>query len=517
MMLKRILYLVCSLLLTQAISSYAAAPGQELLLFYSNDVRGETEPCGCQPNQLGGLSRKAFQFHTIAKDEAKPHLTLDAGELLFKAEAIRSGLATQDTMAAETIVKAYSRMGYQAVAIGSRDLSAGIEFLRTVSHGATFSWLSANLVDQKTRQPIFPASIRLQAGAIQATVIALTGPAELPAGERATILPWDQVLPGLLKQTAEAKDLIILLSNLPAAENERIAKGSNAIHLIIQSGDNAGTISSEPVNNTVLVNTATLGKEIGIMAINWQPGNRWGAPRAELLASKRAAMDGLQWQLSKYQKDPDPIAALQGQPERLKAYQLLLGREQELQAEIAALDQEVAAKGTVDEPSSFRNRLLTMVDSLPTEPDILALSDQLVRAINRMGQEQAKQPVKEDPRYLGAQACGPCHAAELAAWQRTKHAGAYTTLSEKKQQFNSNCLPCHVTGVGMEHREASLTVAANRRGVSCEACHGPGHLHAKDPKANPLTGRPEVSVCQGCHAPPHDISFDYGERIKRVH
>lgn len=516
-MMKRLLSFLCFLLLTQAVSCYAALPGQELLLFYSNAVRGETEPCGCQPNQVGGLSRKAFQFEAIAKDTANPHLTLDAGDLLFKPEAIRAGLATQDTMAAKTIVEAYSRMGYQAVAIGSHDLSGGIAFLRTLSQAATFTWLSANLVDQATRKPIFPASIRLKAGAIQAMVIGLTGPADLPAGEQATILPWDQVLPGLLKQAAEAADLVIVLSNLPAEENQRLAASTNSIHIIIESGSNTALISTEPVNNTVLLHTANLGQEIGIMEIHWQPGTPWGAPRAELLAKKKAALDGLQWQLSKYQKDPDPIAALQGQPERLKAYQLLLGKEKQLQGEIASLDREVATKGTVDEPSSFRNRVLTMVDTLPTKAEILALTDQLDRTINQLGEEQAKQPVKEDPRYLGAQACGPCHAAELAAWQGTKHAAAYTTLSDKKQQFNSNCLPCHVTGVTMDHRDDSLTVAANRRGVSCEACHGPGRRHSEDPTANPLIARPELSVCQGCHAPPHDISFDYEERIKRVH
>jgi hypothetical protein len=516
-MLKRTIVLILSWLLAQTPALAATTSGQELLLFYSNDVRGETEPCGCQPNQLGGLSRKGMQLKQIANKEAKPHLTLDAGNLLFKAEAIHAGLSTQDTMAAKTIGQAYSLMGYQAVAVGSQDLSAGIDFLRSVGQGATFTWLSANLVDQASHQPLFPASIRLQAGSVKATVIGLTGPTDLPAEAKATILPWEQVLPALLAAAGNATDLVILLSNLPDSENQRIAETTTSIHLIIQSGATVGAISPEPVRNTVLINTASLGKEMGIMEIDWQPGKGWGVPRAELLAKKMAALDSLQWQLGKYPTEPDPLTALQGQPDRLKAYQLLLGREQQLQQEIAALGQGSTPQEQAGDPSSYRNRLLTLAETLPSQPEIRELSDQLVRAINQLGEEQAKQPVKEDPRYLGAQACGPCHAEKLAAWQQSKHAKAYQTLSDKKQQFNSNCLPCHVTGVGMDQREASLTVAANRRGVGCEACHGPGHLHAQAPKANHLPSRPEVAVCQGCHVPPHDISFDYEQRRKRVH
>ena len=117
------------------------------MLFYSNDVLGETAPCGCQANQLGGLPKKAFQFETIAEKEgALPRLTLDAGNLLFKHDHIAPGQKEEAEMTAAAIVKAYNLMGYDAVGIGSRDLIAGLPPLLSLQHKAKFAWLSANLV-----------------------------------------------------------------------------------------------------------------------------------------------------------------------------------------------------------------------------------------------------------------------------------------------------------------------------------------------------------------------------------
>lgn len=499
----------------------ALCAGQELQVFYSNDVRGETEPCGCQLNQLGGLSRKGFQFNKIAAASAKrPHLTLDGGDLLFKEETSASGPSAEERMAAKAIVEAYALMGYQAVAVGGRDLNAGLDFLRALSKETPFAWLSANLVAKETKQPIFAASIRLQAGPVRATVIGLTGPTPRPLDAAATLLPWEQVLPGLLAEADNAADLVILLSNLPEADNRRLAETYNSIHLIIQSGasSTSGTISPAPVNNTLLVNTAPQGRQIGILEIDWQSGRQWGERRSERLAKQKAALDSLQWQLSKYRRDKDPVAALRDQPDRLQAYQLLLQREQGLQGEIAQLSQGGAPQGATEaEPASYRNRFLTMEDSLPVQPEIVTLIDRLDRAVNQLGRDKARAPVDKDSPYLGSQACAPCHAEQLAAWKKTKHAGAYETLVEKKQQYNTSCLPCHVTGVSMAERDEALSVADHRREVGCETCHGPGRLHQENPQANPLTTRPEPTLCRECHAPPHDTTFDYEQRLKLVH
>ena len=507
-----LLFLIC--LLSLAVPVMAAASGQDLLLFYSNDVQGETAPCGCQANQLGGLPKKGFQLKAIAQQKAGyPHLALDAGNLLFKHDHIVPGQEEQEEMTAAAIVEAYNLIGYTAVGIGSRDLIAGVPYLLTLRDKAKFAWLSANLVAKSTKQPLFKPSITRTFGTVKVSILALTGARALPETDEATILPWDQVLPGLIEQVASKHDLVILLSNLSVADNQRIAETYDRIHLIIQSGATAEASSQGPINNTVLVSAAPQGRGIGIMEINWQAGGRWGDKKGEALVKRKADLDRLLWQLGKYQQN-----TLREQPDQLKAYHALRTREQELRGEIKRLAKEVGQHQPEEvEPASYANRFMAMEETLPDQPEILAVTDRLDRALNQLGRQKAKAPVPVDPLYLGAQGCGPCHPSQLAAWQQTPHARAYKTLADNDQQFNTNCLPCHVTGVTMDRANDALSVPENRRGVGCETCHGPGRRHGENPAGPPLTRKPSPEVCRGCHLPPNDTSFDYERNIKMVH
>jgi len=442
---------------------------------------------------------------------------VDAGDLLFKHASLNPSQEEQEKMTAAAIIQAYNLIGYDAVCVGGRDLIAGVAYLQSLSQDAKFIWLSANLVGKSTKKPLFKASTSITVDGVKVGVIGLTGTAILSASEEATVLPWDQVLPGLLAKVTKTHDLVILLSNLPAADNQRIAETYDTIHLIIQSGANANAISPEPINNTIVASSGPQGKHIGIMEINWQASKRWGDQKAEVLTKKRGALDRLLWQLSKYQQDKDPETALRNQPEQLKTYHALQAQEQTSRGEIdqltKVLDQQGPSNG---EPSAYNNRFMAMETDLPDQPDIVRLVDTLDTAINKLGKHQAKTAVKSDSPYRGSKSCGACHAAQLTTWQKTRHATAYTTLEKDKQQFNQGCLPCHVTGVSMEQAAESLAITEERRGVGCETCHGPGRLHIDNPKANPMTRKPGPDVCLACHSGPHDDSFNYDERIKMV-
>lgn len=104
--------------------------------------------------------------------------------------------------------------------------------------------------------------------------------------------------------------------------------------------------------------------------------------------------------------------------------------------------------------------------------------------------------------WTGSMACGSCHPAQLAAWQRTAHA---TTARRLPVRPETRCLACHATG----EAPAGPAIAIE---VGCEACHGAGaHYAADDVMRNPVVARalglvdiktPRVrdAVCTGCHA-----------------
>jgi len=108
----------------------------------------------------------------------------------------------------------------------------------------------------------------------------------------------------------------------------------------------------------------------------------------------------------------------------------------------------------------------------------------------------AQEPVA-GPAYVGADACQSCHQAIFTSWSQTKHARTISRLS-KEQKDGGECIRCHVTGSPEQiARELGNPSQPN---VQCEACHGPGSLHAAD--ATVRTGIkkvPAASTCESCH------------------
>ncbi|MGE3459805.1 MAG: multiheme c-type cytochrome [Kofleriaceae bacterium] len=105
--------------------------------------------------------------------------------------------------------------------------------------------------------------------------------------------------------------------------------------------------------------------------------------------------------------------------------------------------------------------------------------------------------------WTGSAACGSCHPAELAAWQRTRHALTQDRFETVRPE--GRCLACHATG----EAPAGPAVAIE---VGCEACHGAGTAYAEDdvmrnrPVARALgladlsTPKLRAALCTKCHA-----------------
>lgn len=124
-------------------------------------------------------------------------------------------------------------------------------------------------------------------------------------------------------------------------------------------------------------------------------------------------------------------------------------------------------------------------------------------------------PRTATPEYAGPKTCSPCHQAAATAWAKSAHNHALTTLEDKGQARDPECLPCHVTGldstVGFRTRKATPTLAD----VTCESCHGPLKRHAAAPAAEkpPKVGR---QVCATCHTLEHDPRFDFDKAWPKI-
>jgi len=114
------------------------------------------------------------------------------------------------------------------------------------------------------------------------------------------------------------------------------------------------------------------------------------------------------------------------------------------------------------------------------------------------------------PQYAGSQSCLECHPNIHAPEVTTRHANAFQTLVNIRQDNNPGCLPCHTVGYGLPTGYNTNTSPAHLRGVQCESCHGPAARHAANEMD--LTVRPRVEiasqVCGGCHSGSHQPTFE---------
>jgi len=161
--------------------------------------------------------------------------------------------------------------------------------------------------------------------------------------------------------------------------------------------------------------------------------------------------------------------------------------------------------------------------------------EQLAAYVNVLKEEQLvetsfRQPHPDEAEFVGAEACGKCHTAAFAKWEKTKHALATQVLEPKDRHFDPECIRCHATGwdpqltIPWESGYTSNAATPHLRGNGCENCHGPGSKHvaaeqavlAGQPPADHLDLRAQMRVdleyaekhlCLSCHDA--DNSHDY--------
>jgi len=480
---------------------------------------------------LGGLSKKAYQMEKLRSQYKLPSLTIDGGNLLFKYEHIAPGLLQQMTIAAEGIVDAYNLMHYDAVGVGKNDLAAGLSFLKTQAARSKFAWLSANLVHRSDGQPIFSANLIRKIGDMTVGVVGLTGhdgQTRFQPEDDAVILPWQEVLPDRIAELSDKCDMVILLSNYSNKQNTEIANTYPGIHLIIQSSPRRGNSNPKLVKKSLITQTGKEGKYLGFMLIDWQESGAWGRNGAvKDLAVKKQELDGINGRISRIERR-DPKESLASNT----SYQNLIKNRDRLQTSINFLESELSDyRKTGHVPSTYDNNFIALEANLPDKPEVEKIVKTIKEEINRTGEKSvavatagARKPGAGSPTeipFVGWRTCAKCHKPQTDFWERTDHSAAYQTLVEAEQQFNLDCLACHVTA---EHQTTKisdnnadlLTLPPGLKLIGCEICHGPGrpHVATGDPKL--ISRKPAASICLRCHTPERDEEFNYANDLIRI-
>lgn len=474
---------------------------------------------------MGGLSRRAYILNKIRQEAAKPVLVVDAGALLFPQPFITPSLFSAKTVQADGLIEAMAKMGTDAVGLAPQDLAAGADFLLKQPVGGRLPWLSMNLVWKNSGELLFPPYLITPAGDLSIGILGITGELTNPPNQASTApyqtIAWEKPLAAALEQIRDRTDMIILLSSLPEQTNRQIAERHPDIHLIIQSGRSTNNIHPQLSGNALITQVDSKGKHLGRLDIDWKTTRTWKPSASAGAKSTRDQLDRTNWQINRLEKRDS-----KGRLEQNAQYKQLLLERDRLNAALTTL--ETQKERTGEQFSTYKSSLIGLPVSLSEVPEIREIVLRTKLAVNKTNQNSLAKSQPRQPRaaqqpfsnLAGWQACQPCHQPQTEFWQRTAHAKAWQTLKEVHQQFNPECLICHVTlptyNQNAVTRQNLLSgLKEEYKTIGCETCHGPAKNHALQPGQH-LPVRPTEQTCLICHTPEHDDNFVYRQKVEKI-
>lgn len=233
----------------------------DITIIYSNDILAELENCGCDDNQLGSLSRKAAVIDTLKKTD-KSILNLDAGNLFFSKEPLNRIEENEFLLKSRYILKAYNKMGLNVLNIGEKDLVFGIDTITELKEKASFAFISANILDKNTSEPVFKPYIIKKVNGKKIGIIGLCGQTTSISPEISIENPF-KTAEKWVKLITDKCDYVILLSALGLENDKKLAAQIKGIALIISAKSENSIEEPVRVKKTWITQTYKRGQYLG--------------------------------------------------------------------------------------------------------------------------------------------------------------------------------------------------------------------------------------------------------------
>ena len=450
---------------TPAPAPAAGDATQHLTLAFTGNTIGFLENCGCKANQAGGVARRATVLDRIRRVHPAT-LVVDAGNAFILPERqIEPDYLTRAEQ--RLYLRAMDLMRYDAAAIGTTELSYGLDWFRAAATGIRTSYLCANVTAGGVA--IAPASTIMRVGGRR---VAIVGVFEPPQGNAAPPLFEERTLPLLVENPIAAlrrvipplrrqADLVVVLGRLTPETIRSLVRACPGIDVVVSTEYELPTPSPRAAGHES--QKEDVPGFLGPTLVLYTDIRNYGLASADLDLDARSRITSAQWTHHwLYEDVPDhPVVR-----SLLTSFYDRIGREDSAQAAV---------------PPLFAG----------TRPWV-------------------------EGRFVGAERCGECHEAEYRQWKSTRHAGAYKTLLDAHRHYQPRCVVCHVVGYGTRHGYRIGSPEHLLAGVQCESCHGPGGRHSSEPDSANILTRVLEKVCVECHTPDHSERFVYEQRLPRV-
>src|SRR5262245_2457502 len=248
-----------------------------VVIMHTNDIRGHV---------LAGPDAAGSARLATAVRQVKPDLMLDAGEMF-------SGTLVSDMFLGVPVVQVMNAIGYDAAAVGKNEINLGLHVWATGAseRNANFPMLSAN-----ADSPIGEIQVAaiFNAQDVRIAVIGLTSEDLMRTGRPQNVKYVDvadavRTVEGVLPRVRDRADCIILLTNVPRADEERLARAFPEIRLIIGTHDDAEL--PVRIGQTTIVSAGKFGKYAGKVDLTFNDG------KLNRIQSRLISLEGI---------EPDP-------------------------------------------------------------------------------------------------------------------------------------------------------------------------------------------------------------------
>ena len=492
-----------------------AVAERHLVLFYTAEVHGTVEPCGCTSDPLGDVSRLAG----VLADERRAGgavALVDAGGLLYPEGTLSARERPSADLRADFLAGVFDRLGLLGAGLGETDLSGGVAHLKPARLASNIAGVSG-VVRAPTVHKVGSVAVGVLGVADPSLAATLGGKAEdMSAAAQRDVT-------ALRRAGAE---IVVLLAPIERTQARKLARDAGADVVVLGKRVGHGQPRLERVGRAFLVAPEDELQRIGrleiVLRTSAGPGAGagldladGGGTEANRLRSEEItrSLERLRLAVANWGSAGAAGNSSDGDYVASKKREV-----QDLEAELSKLALPWKAPAT---GSYVVNALLPLHRRLRRDAGLVSKMKALDKAIAAVNLRQATPPPAAEPgraTYVGMDRCTSCHKSAATFWKHTVHAQAWKTLVDGGKQADYKCVSCHVTGFG-QVGGSSLGFTKKLESVQCETCHGPGSLHvAGEGNEEPLAIKRDTpeTVCLTCHTEQHSDTFVYDAYLRDI-
>lgn len=433
-----------------------------LVLLYTSCARGQIRACNCTKFQFGGYGRELTLLKSIRKSE--PNVVLVEGGDSTAGDNFQARLKASVTS------DALKLLGYNAMVPGELELGKGGVHYLDYFDPKSVPMLCANVPDLcGSQNGYIPYQIIKTKGNLRVGVIGLLDDGVTQELKRRGItqIVTDPVvsLKTFVPKMRLKSDFIVAVYHGSSETAARLAAVKGTDLVLCTHLDGRDFLFPGKTTNEV---NAPVDKVGGTFIVKGQTSTNWSLGRIdlELTGGKiKSATHKLFYLDRRYDEDPAMV----------KVYD--------------DYNQKVA------------EAVLTRSKKMKSDMEVMLVDRGL--KIGDMRERLHKSP------FSGDKKCKECHSDIHETWSKSQHARAMATLEATNQGFDPECVSCHVTGANTRYGFSNKNDTPGLVNVQCEACHGPGEEHSKNPKAG--YGLVGEETCRSCHTNERTPDFDYDQ------